>query len=98
MIPLTLDLQEGFEGDQVVMAIDGREVFRKTGVRTRLQIGLAERVKLDVEPGRHNLRVSLPDRSLHGERQFDAGSEPALAVSLIGGSIDIGPPRAPGYV
>ena len=98
MIPLTLDLQEGFDGDQVVMAIDGREVFRKTGVRTRLQIGLAERIKLDVEPGRHSLRVSLPNRSLHGERQFDAKSEPTLAVSVSAGSIDIGPPKAPGYV
>jgi hypothetical protein len=44
------------------------------------------------------LRVSLPDRSLHSERQFDAKSEPTLAVSVIAGSIDIGPPKAPGYV
>jgi hypothetical protein len=98
VIPLTLDLQEGFEGDQVVIAIDGHEQFRKSGIRTRLQIGLAERVRLDVEPGQHILNVSLPGRNTQGERRFDAASEPILAVSYVEGRIDIGPPRAPGYL
>ena len=98
MIALTLDLQEGFEGDLVVIAVDGRELYRKSGIRTRLQIGLAERVRLDVEPGRHLLRVSLPGRNAQGERHFDAESEPVLAASLINGRIDIGPPKAPGYL
>jgi hypothetical protein len=98
LITLTLDLQEGFEGDQVVLAIDGRELYRKNGIRTRLQIGLAERVQLSVEPGQHILKVSLPGRSMQGERHFNAESEPVLAVSLIDGRIDIGPPRAPGYL
>ena len=95
---LTIDLQEGFEGDQVVIAVDGREVFRKQGVKTRQQIGLAERVRLDVGAGQRSLRVSLPDRDLQREMQVDTTANPILAVSLIGGKVDIGPLKTPGYL
>jgi hypothetical protein len=95
---LTIDLQEGFEGDQVVIAVDDREVFRKSGVKTRHQIGLAERVRLDVAPGPRRVRVSLPDKSLQQELQIDAGDDPMLAVSLVGDRVDIGPLTAPRYL
>lgn len=98
LVALTIDLQEGFEGDQVVIAVDEREVFRKKGVQTRYQIGLAERVRLDIGPGQHSLRVSLPDRGLQGEKPIDAATEPVLAVSLIDGRVDMGPPKTPGYI
>jgi len=95
---LTIDLQGGFEGDQVVIAVDGREMFRKKGVKTRQQIGLAERVRLDVEPGQRSLRVSLPDRALQQELQVDTTADPVLAVSLVGGQVEIGPLMTPGYL
>ncbi|QRM56679.1 hypothetical protein [Sinorhizobium sp. BG8] len=98
MPTLTVDLQEGFEGDEVVIAVDGRELFRKQGVKTRHQIGLAERVRLEVEAKQCSLRVSLPERSLKRELSVDCAAEPTLAVSLIGGQIDIRPFTLPGYL
>ena len=98
MATLTIDLQEGFEGDQVVITIDDREVFNKPGVKTRYQIGLAERVRLDVAPGSRRLRVALPGRSLQQELQVDAAATPVLAVSLAGDRIDVGPLKVPGYL
>jgi hypothetical protein len=95
---LTIDLQEGFEGDQVVIAVDDREVFRKSGVKTRHQIGLAERVRLDVAPGPRRLRVSLPDRDLQRELQIEVGGDPMFAVSLVDNRVDIGPLTAPRYL
>lgn len=98
MATLTVDLQDGFEGDEVVIAIDGREVFRKQGVKTRHQIGLAERVPIEVDSRQCRLQVSLPERSLQRELLVDTAAGPILAVSLIGGQIDIRPMTMPGYL
>ncbi len=84
MATLVIDLQEGFDGDVVVIMVDGREVFRKAGVRTRYQIGLAESVRPEVTAGRHRVAVELPDRGLSGEVELDAAATPHLAVSAQG--------------
>jgi hypothetical protein len=48
---LHVDLQEGFIGEAVVASVNGRELFRKEGVRTRTQIGLADSFELVLPPG-----------------------------------------------
>jgi hypothetical protein len=53
-----VDLQEGFEGDPIVIAVNGREAFNKPAVRTRTQIGLADSVELTLPPGDANIEVT----------------------------------------
>ncbi len=91
MVALTVDLQEGFYGDQVVIAVDEREVFHKMDVRTRYQISLAEQVALEVQPGRHTVRVSLPGRQAAAEVEIDAEATPYLAVSFDQGRLLLDP-------
>jgi hypothetical protein len=57
MAVLHIALESGFSGDEVVVAVDGKEVLRET-LSTRMQIGLAEEVHVPVEPGRHTVSVS----------------------------------------
>ncbi len=42
MVLLHIAFQEGFTDDTVVVRVNGREVFRKGSVKTRLQIGYAD--------------------------------------------------------
>jgi hypothetical protein len=56
-------LQEGFQNDTVTVQLAGREVYRKSGVSTRMQIGLADKFDLDVTPGPAELHVEVPSRN-----------------------------------
>lgn len=78
---VTVDLQEGFDKDHVILRIAAQIVFEDANVSTRMQIGLARSVKLDVAPGA-TLVVELPDKGL-SERVALGDSEPIfVAVNL----------------
>lgn len=99
MVALTIDLQEGFDDDEVVIVIDGCEVFRKMAVCTRYQISLADQVALDVRPGQKKVQVSLPQRNVRGEIELDPLMTPYLGVSFDQGRLLLKPtPEAFGYL
>lgn len=82
MKQLTIDLQDGFEDDTVVIEVDGREVYRKAHVRTRQQIGLADTVVAEVAGPRPRVEVRLL------ERRLALKLEPALeSVAFLGVSL-----------
>lgn len=82
MATLQVHLQEGFEGEPVVLRLGGRIVADRPSVSTRPQLGLAEIVRLDVPPGHHVLEVALPARHRSEEIPFDLDRELHLALSL----------------
>jgi hypothetical protein len=59
-----IDLQEGFRNDVVVIRVDGKEVFNKTGVETNLAIALADSVELNIPEGTVKVEVAVPSRNL----------------------------------
>ncbi len=61
-VNLQLDLQEGFDDDTIVILIDGKEAWRKKGVKTRYQIGLAESFSTTVPTGTVKITIEQPDR------------------------------------
>ena len=79
MAVLHIALESGFSGDEVVVAVDGKEVLRAT-LSTRMQIGLAEEVHVPVEPGRHTVRVSA--RGAAADLEVDVEDELYLGASL----------------
>ena len=81
---LTIDLQEGFSGDEVIVRVNGREVERRLGVRTKRVLGLAQSVAIDVPDGAVNLEVDVPTR---GVRATTDVRHPQLGVSLEGNGI-----------
>jgi len=61
---LTIALQDGFTDDLVVVRVNGREVCRKEGVKTKLMLGYADSFEVHVPEGPVNVEVTLPLRDL----------------------------------
>lgn len=91
MPTLVIDLQEGFGGDEVVIELDGREVFREPNVRTDMRVGRAvlapgrpARYRAELPEGPHAVQVSLPRRKLSAQIDLAAAAETYLGVSVEG--------------
>ena len=80
MATLNIALQEGFSGQPVVVRVDGEERFRAEEVRTRMQIGLAQRVPVEVAPGRHAIEVVAADVAT--SLDVDVADQAYVGVSL----------------
>jgi len=87
MSRLTISLEEGFTGDAVVVSVNGAEVYRRDGVKTKLQIGLADQFETDVQDGPANIEVTLPTKQISGRTGVDAGGELYVGVSVEGNEI-----------
>lgn len=80
MPTLNIALQEGFSGQPVVVRVDGVERFRAEDVRTRMQIGLAHAVAVEVDSGRHAVEVVAGDIATGLEVEVSAQAH--VGVSL----------------
>ncbi len=82
MATLTLDLQDGFFDDRLVVTADGREVLRLDGLRTRFQIGFARSETIALAGGRATLEIAVPSRSRTATIAVDSAQTPFLGVSI----------------
>lgn len=78
---VTVDLQEGFNKDRVVLRIAAQTVFDEPAVSTRMQIGLARSVTLDVEPDAV-LVVELPAKRLSARIELGSTEPIFVAINL----------------
>jgi hypothetical protein len=58
---LTIALEEGFQGQHVVVVVDGDVVLDESDVRTRTQIGLARSVPVRMPEGTHSIDVRVEE-------------------------------------
>lgn len=80
-------LEEGFADDLVVVSVGGREVYRKDGVTTRMQIGRADSVEVPVDGGELEIAISLPRRGLEERVTARLDDRLYLGLSLEGDAI-----------
>lgn len=78
---LHLALEEGFTGDDVVVRVNGDEVFRKR-VQTRWQISLADSFDLELRDGRFRVEVEVPSRAAATALDVDVTEEVWVGVSV----------------
>ncbi len=64
MAALHIALEEGFFDDTVSIRVNGHEVYGKSDVSTRMQLGLADSVETDVRTGPARGEVDLPSRGV----------------------------------
>lgn len=88
-LQLTVDLQEGFDGEEVVLRVSGREVFRRSDVHTRMQIGRAASFTIDTDGSRQELELSIPNRGLAQKTSVDPRRHPYLGFSIKEGRIHV---------
>jgi hypothetical protein len=56
---LTIKLRDGFANDSVTITVNGKEVYRKSGVRTNLAISFADVVEVPVQEPIVKLGVAI---------------------------------------
>jgi hypothetical protein len=84
MPTLHIALQDGFTGESVIVRVNGAKVFQQPAVRTRFQIGLAERFEVEVATPVAEVEVEVPAK---GRRSlisvpFDIPEKRWLGISI----------------
>ncbi|PBC66140.1 hypothetical protein BX265_8535 [Streptomyces sp. TLI_235] len=91
MSTLRIALQEDFQGEHVVVAVDGTVVLDDPSVHTRRQIGLARSLEVPVKGNRVTVEVAIRG----GQRQsvqIDTTVTKAVLVGLTAdGSLTVSP-------
>lgn len=95
---INVALQDGFDGDDVVIRVDGAEAFRAEGVTTRTQISHAADTQLDVPEGPFTLEVDVPTQEVFETIRLDPHAQPNVALSVIDGQLVAAYPERIGFV
>jgi membrane-associated protease RseP (regulator of RpoE activity) len=83
MSRLHIALHDGFRGNHVVIAVDKKVVFDRTGVTTDLRISRADAIDVDVAAPSAVVAVSVNPGAFAGEVTVDVAKTPFLAVDLL---------------
>jgi hypothetical protein len=101
VVVLRIELQDGFDDDEVVCTLDGREVGRLSGVQSSLVTSLADVIETQAPArGPVAVSVSLPARGLQATaRLSDPARERWIVVRVIDGRLTVEPrTEQPGYL
>jgi hypothetical protein len=90
-------LQDGFDGDEVVIRVDGAEAYRGEQVTTRTQISHAADTELEVPDAPFTLEVDVPTRDVNETFQLDPRTHPNVALSLLDGRLVAAYPERLGF-
>jgi hypothetical protein len=93
---INVALQDGFDGDEVAIRIDGEETYRDR-VTTRTQISHAADMQLEAPDGPFTLEVDVPTRGVRESFQIDPRAQPNVAISLLDGRLVAAYPERLGF-
>jgi hypothetical protein len=85
--PLTIEFQEGFQDETVLLRLAGVETMRQQHVKTRLQTGYAAASAATVPEGRVVLEVELPDSAERAQVVLDVRAPLWVGVNLDPGRV-----------
>lgn len=89
MASLRIDLQDGFQDDDVVVKVDGEERLRQAGVTTKKVLGLAGSVTVDVPEGQRSIELSVPSRGVTKQVDIDTEKTTHVGLSLAGHDVTV---------
>lgn len=84
---LHVALRDGFRDDAVTIKVNGKEVYRKSGVTTDLTISFADSVEVPVEGGTAKLEVAVDGGQTRSE-EVRVAETPFVAVRIFGGTME----------
>lgn len=88
---LTIDLQNGFLNDEVILRVAGAEVLRKSQVTTNLAISLAASCPVEVGESPADVEVLVPSRRVQGAVRVDVARTPYLGVNIAEDGLQLQP-------
>ena len=88
MALLHIALHEGFNDDTVMILVNSKEVFNKPNVKTKLQIGYADSIEVNIQEVSVNVKVILPLRNLSESIDLQVSTSVYLGVSASPGRIN----------
>jgi hypothetical protein len=80
-------IEEGFRDDTVDVVVDSNVVYRRNGVTTRLQIGLADTFEATVESQEVTVNVDVPTKSATASFVVSLMPVTHLGISIQDGAI-----------
>ena len=80
-VPLSIALQDGFTGEEVVVRVDGDEVAR-TEARTAWEISFATSFDVAVPSGYHTIELEIPHRGIRSEHTVEARGPLWVGISV----------------
>jgi hypothetical protein len=93
-----IHLQEGFKDDTVIIRADGHELSHKDEVTTKLLLGYADVVEIEIPEGQVKLEIMLPSRNISKMVEVQIPEEKYLGVSVRPGGVEVIKSRQPfGY-
>ena len=90
---INVALQDGFDGDTVVLRVDGATVYSGEQITTRTQISHAADMQLEVPDAPFTLEVEVPTRGVKETLELDPHTQPNVGLSLLDGRIVPGFPE-----
>jgi hypothetical protein len=81
MATLHIDLQEGFAGEEVRVAIDGEERLCQEA-RTKRVLALASRHAFEAADGPHVVEIAIPSRGIEKRIEVDALGDVHIGIGL----------------
>jgi hypothetical protein len=99
MSTLTIHFRERFSNEPVEVWLDGRQRFAHDGITTKLLVGYAELVPLEVSTATVEVEIVLPQRSLRRSVTISVERDMDLEVWLDGNQLELRrPPTPPAYL
>lgn len=80
-------LQDGFDGDNVVIRVDGVEAYHGEQLTTRTQISPAAGTRLEVPDRPFTLEVDVTTRRVYETLRLDPHAQPNVTLSLRDGEL-----------
>ena len=84
---LQIALQDGFENDSVIILVNGRERYNKSGVTTNRVISLADTVTCSVDTLSAVIQVDVTSKNIRGNRDVLVSEFPFVAVGVGKGNV-----------
>lgn len=88
MIPLVIDLQDGFSDDVVMIKVEGNEVYYKKEVNTDYTLGRADSVEIQAHEGTIKVEIIVQSRNLSDAITLEVSAKIYLGVSILDEIID----------
>lgn len=89
---LRIKLRDGFNDDTVSIKVNGKEVYRKSGVSTDLSISFADTVDVPVEESVIKLEVAV-EGGQSEEKEIQLLETPFVDAWLIAGQMELIPSK-----